>query len=163
MSTISFGGTIQRELLSLTQAVGQEVGQRSDAPEFSRLLAEKSGVFRLWLRTYLGLLPLLEQLEGRWRLGVFRGEVGFDPGQDADIRGLFEIYSQLSDPMRQRMEFYARHGLDIQPDAEELARCTRRVHQVLTAWQPATLATSKALRIRYVSAEEAHALGFPTE
>jgi hypothetical protein len=164
MNTIPFGGTIHRELLSLAEAVGQEVGDRpGGAVEFSRLLAEKSGVFRLWLKTYLGLFTLLEQLEDRWRLGVFRGEAGFDPGQEADIHGLFEIWSRLSDPMRQRMEFYARHALDIRSEAEELARCTQKVRHILTSWQPPTLAKSKALRIRYVTPEEATGLGLPAE
>ena len=161
MSTIAFGGTIQRELLSLGKAIEEE--RTEEAGDFSRLFAERSGVFHLWLNTYLGLFRLLELLEDRWRMGVFRGEVGFDPLQEADIHGIFEKWSRLSDPMRQRMEFYARHGLDTQTEAEELARCTQRVHHILDSWQPATVANSKALRIRYVAREEATALGIPTE
>ena len=133
-----------------------------DAPEFSRLLAEKSGVFHLRIKTYLGLFWAPRTTRGPLADGRLPCGVGFDPGQEADIRGLFELCSLLSDPMRQRMEFYARHGLDIQSEAEELVRCTRRVHQVLTSWQPATVTKSKALRIRYVNREEASALGLPT-
>ena len=165
MSTIPFGGTIHRELLSLSKTIEQERAEESDQTnDFSRLLAEKSGVFRLHLNLYLDLFSLLEQLDERWRTGILRGEVGFDLGQEADIRNLFELWVYLSDPMRQRMEYYARHTLNPMPDpARSLAESTRKANEVLASWQSPTLARCKALRVRYVTPEEAERLDLPAK
>jgi hypothetical protein len=111
----------------------------------------------------LGLFRLLEQVEDCWRMGVFRGEAGFDPKRAVDIRYLFEMWSDLSDPMLWLMKFYTQPGLDIGSEADELATCTQRVYHVLTSWQPVTLSKAKALRIRYVTRGEADALGLPTD
>ena len=157
-----FGGTIHRELLFLSKAVEEEATEPAD--DFSRGLAERAGVFRLHTSVFLGLFPLLEQLDARWRRGIFRGEAGFDLAQGPPLRLCFEAWVRTSDPMRQRMEFYARHTSEPQSDAvETLERYSQKATQILASWQTPTLARCKALRIRYVSREEAIRLGFSVE
>jgi len=161
MSTIAFGETIHRELMSLGKAIEEERDEQ--VAEFSHLLGEKFGVFCLHLNTYLALVPLLEAILQRWRLGVFRGEAGYDIGQDATARLVFERWVSLSVPMRQRMEFFARHGLDPRLGVvEELSSAAQRVSKILASWQSPTLARCKALRVRYATPEEATELGLPT-
>jgi hypothetical protein len=162
MHTQAPGNAVRRELATVAAAVQQEEQEeQGQAPnELARLLEEKAGLFRLRVKTCLGLFHLLRQVDERCRLAVFRGELDGDPELDKGLRDLYSAWLDLSARMKERLDFFARHKAPL--DAElscDLDLYAREAAQVLSSWRPPTEAKSPALRARRVTREEAVGLG----
>src|ERR1700679_768617 len=112
MNAVLPGAVIDQELRRLSSDLeGEERNDTTVAANNGRKqsLAEKRGVFELWLAQYLGLFNLACRINKDWRLEVFRGETPPSAEMDAAMRGLIERWLNLNDHFRQRLEYFERH------------------------------------------------------
>ncbi len=100
------------------------------------MMVEKRGVFLLRLKGYLGLFDLIAQVNDEWRGEVSSAREAYSVEADAQIKVLYQTWLSLSDPVRQRMEFYERQGLPIETVLyTNLRLYTQEVARILADWQ----------------------------
>jgi hypothetical protein len=166
MTTVFQQRIITQELDFVFATVqNDEVEREEGKVELGRLLTAQRQVFHHRFKGYLALYRLICELIDQWRLAVFRGEEPPDPEEDKGFKDDLERWLSLSDPIRQRAEFYDRHceKLDWRM-YHDLRLYTQEPRRSLAEWQPARPSTGKAFRARAVFPQEASALGLaPTD
>jgi hypothetical protein len=157
MKVVSRGKTIARELKHFENAVRTEDREPDGDAGSRRALAEKRGVFQLHLRSYLSLFNLIGEENDGWRLAVARGEEEYSPEADAAIKDLYQKWLSLSDRIRQKMEFYGRHGAPFEKQYHtDLRLYTDEAGRVLGGWKRPTRQYSLAELLAGVTPDNLH-------
>ncbi len=161
MKTVSQETILDKELRSVSDSIQEEASWQEDAEaQFGRIANVKREIFELTFKRYLALYQVIRHLNEERRLAVFRGEESPNAVEDKGFERLFEEWLKLSDPIRQRAEFYERHcrefGWRLHEDLQSFSQEARRT---LREWQPAHTSTARAFRTRQVTRDEASALG----
>lgn len=163
MEQVANSKEIDQGLEDIRRSVQEEnllPGGSPEDAEYRRSIAQKIAAFEPKLRVFLGLFKNTCGLNEFWRRAVFQGidVVQRDEKLDMDfvVRGLFGLWLHLSDVLRQRTEYFQRHGcrfegnpvLDIRLYAQE-------ARKILGSWQRPVRSLSVALRCATIPQETA--------
>lgn len=125
-------------------------------------MAERREIVSVHLETLRRLFPIAWNINDRWRVAVFCGEEPYSREQDTFIHGLFRSLEALADPVRQKIEFFERHHTPFDASLKtDLRLYFQEVKKIVMEWKAPVLSSCRVLRTRYVSGEEAAALGLP--
>ena len=117
-------------------------------------MAEQAQRFDVHFNLFLAVYEKIRELNRLWRRNVFRGDEPFSPEMDASLRGLFAVWCLLSDPIREKAEYFERHGANFNQSFSRLAEYTREAKQTYRTWESPALSSSPALRTLKIAKED---------
>ncbi len=118
---------------------------------YAQEMIEKSVEFNGQFQLFLAIFDRIRELNGDWRKNVFRGDELFSATTDANVRSLFALWSFLSDPIRERAEYFERHGATFKDAFSRLAEYAREAKQALRTWESPAPSSAPALRTHKVA------------
>ena len=143
---------IRKEMVAL-EAEQQDCDAK-DQVAYERLMADKARRFEMTLESLAnGYLHVCEANK-LWRKAIFCGELLLDADAERNYRSMFAEVGLLCDHMKEKAQYYERHGADFQGSLELLEQCSRDARQTYLTWVSPRLSTSPALRTLYVSGDE---------
>lgn len=152
-----------RELDQNLEAIRKEVAaleaeredrDAEDQAAYMRLMADKALRFKKTLDSLTEAYFHICEANNWWRKGISRGEITLSVEAESRFRSLFTVWGMLCNHVREKAEYYERHGSDFQEALSALAQSAQDARQRYLTWESPKLSASPALRTLYVSGDE---------
>ena len=143
---------IRKEMIALEAE--RQHRDAEDQTAYTQLMADKARRFEKTLESLAnGYVHVCEATKS-WRKAIFCGELELDAAAERIFRSMVAEVGLLCDHMKEKAQYYERHGADFQGRLEILEQCSRDARQTYLTWQSPKLSASPALRTLYVSGDE---------
>jgi hypothetical protein len=143
---------IRKEVAALDAE--REDSDAQDQTAYARLMAAKAQRFQKTVDLLEETYRHLSELNMTWRRAIFCGEMKCDADADRNLRSLFAQVGMLCEHMKEKANYYERHGVGSQSHFAVLDQRSQDARQTYLAWQTPKLSASPALRTLYVSGDE---------
>ncbi len=144
----------RRELAELERMEADAVAHRQ--AEIRRWYERKWETFKPTMERFLGLFPMIREVEDDWRRDVFCGRAELDEQTDQIVRGLYALWLFYSRMFKEKAEFLGRNlPGTLDESLDRLVRSVREGDRLLRAWESPVLSRGLSFRAPVLSPEAA--------